>query len=113
MVGNPLQAPIVAKLLAVEHPVAPVLERLDPPRRAAVVMALIGIALVGVFLVATVVIGAHWVRKLARHQLGPRPRSTHLENKRLRDALQTILPEGKTDETILVKKSTGDTVVDR
>jgi hypothetical protein len=48
----------------------PPLERLPPTERATVLMALLGLVLVGLFLVACVMIGAHWVRRLARHRPG-------------------------------------------
>lgn len=45
--------------------------RLDPPTRARVLMALLAIILVGIFLLAAVLIGARWVRRLLR--MPPRP----------------------------------------
>lgn len=41
---------------------ASVLEQLDPPRRAAVVLALIGLCLLGVTMVVLTMLGAHWAR---------------------------------------------------
>jgi hypothetical protein len=87
-----------------------VFERLDPPRRAAVVMALLGLTLVGLFLITFVMVGGHWVRRLARHRPGQR----RIENNpaadgRLRDALQGILPEMKSGDTVLLDTSSKDT----
>ena len=96
---------------------APVLERLDPPRRAAVVMALLALVLTGLALVTCVMIGAHWVRRLARHK--PGDRQSHHEmnvaaaNRRLRGALQSFLPELKTADTIHLDASTKETKADR
>jgi hypothetical protein len=98
--------------LAAEPVTEPLLERLDPPRRAAVVMALLGIVLVGVLLVACVMIGAHWVRGMARRGRGPTTQTTNAANRRLREALGPILPQGKTDETTIAKSSTDDTVAE-
>jgi hypothetical protein len=94
----------------------PVIERLDPPRRAAVLMALLALVLVGLFLVMFVMIGGHWVRRLARHK--PNKSSSNStealhENQRLRDSLQSVLPEVKTDDTIHIGKSPRDTRLDR
>ncbi len=55
-------------LLAVEQTDGPVLERLDPPLRAAVVMALLALTLTGLFLVTFAMIGGRWVRRLARQR---------------------------------------------
>ena len=38
----------------------PLIERLDPPRRAAVVMALLAIVIVGLFLVTCALLGGHF-----------------------------------------------------
>jgi predicted PurR-regulated permease PerM len=93
----------------------PVIERLDPPRRAAVLMALLALVLVGLFLVMFVMIGGHWVRRLARQK--PNKRGNNgaealQENHRLRDSLQSVLPEAKTDDTIHVGKLPKDTKLD-
>ena len=40
-------------LFAAEKATDPVLEKLDPPRRAAVIMALLGLTLVGLFLIVS------------------------------------------------------------
>jgi hypothetical protein len=94
---------------------APVLERLDPPRRAVVVMALLGLVLTGLVLITCVMLGAHWVRRLARH----RPRD-HVNNKvrseaesiRVRKSLEAMLPEAKTGDTVQIDAGTKETRVD-
>jgi hypothetical protein len=53
---------------AVETPI----ERLDPPTRAMVLMALIGLVLVGLALILLTMIGARWVRRLGRERRAPR-----------------------------------------
>src|SRR3954471_21367114 len=81
----------------------PVLERLDPPRRAAVVMALLGLTLVGLFLITFALIGGHWVRRLARHRpaasrrSGPPPTVSELQ-----ESFHTMPPDAKTGETVLL-----------
>lgn len=93
----------------------PVLERLDPPRRAAVVMALLGLVLLGLLLVACVMIGAHWVRRLARHRPGAIRKKADEEaanNRQLREALASVLPEAKTDDTIQLGRTPSETKLD-
>ncbi|QDU57814.1 hypothetical protein [Aeoliella mucimassa] len=46
-----------------------VLERLDPPRRAAVILALVGLGLLGALLIVVVLLGGRW----ARQDRSPRP----------------------------------------
>jgi hypothetical protein len=90
-----------------------VLERLDPPRRAAVVMALLGLTLVGLFLITFVMVGGHWVRRLARHRPGRRrfvPKAATDDG--LREALQRILPEGNSSDTVLLDTPSKDTKVE-
>jgi len=99
-----------ANLLALQESAEPLLERLDPPRRAAVLMAILALVITGITLVACVMIGGRWVRRLARHELGRTKLTIHIENQRLRDALQPILPEGQTGETTVAKRSSDETV---
>ena len=40
------------------------LERLDPPTRMVVVMALLGLVLLGLLLIVMVMVGARWVRRI-------------------------------------------------
>ena len=90
-----------------------VLNRLDPPRRAAVVMALLGLTLVGLFLVAFVMVGGHWVRRLARDKPGPRTFGKPFASEaNLREALQGIFPEVKSSDTVLLDSSSKETRVD-
>jgi len=90
-----------------------VLNRLDPPRRAAVVMALLGLTLVGLFLVAFVMVGGHWVRRLARHKPGQRTFGKQVASEAsLREALQGILPEIKSSDTVLLDSSSKETRAD-
>ncbi|MEX0613563.1 MAG: hypothetical protein WD738_11790 [Pirellulales bacterium] len=103
-------------LLLAQQAVGPVLERLDPPRRAAVVMALLALVLTGLLLVAIVMLGANWVRRLARYKPGLH-RSTldaqaAASNLRLRESLQSILPDIKSGDTIQMDGSSKETKVD-
>jgi len=107
---------LVIPLLLVGQPAEPVLERLDPPRRAAVVMALIAIALTGILLVTCVMLGANWVRRMARD----RPRSTQknegsllsIENRRLREPLDSVLPPANDQDTLHGNKESSETRFD-
>ena len=99
-------------LLAVEESAKLPIERLDPPRRAAVLMAILGLVLVGLTLVACVMIGGRWVRHLARHELGRTKLTTNIENQRLRAALEPILPTGEAGETTVAQRTSDETVAD-
>lgn len=90
----------------------PLIEQLDPPRRAAVLMAILGLVLLGIALVACVMIGGRWVRRLARDEHGPTKNTTHVENQRLRKALEPVLPRGDADETAIAPRKSDDTVAD-
>jgi hypothetical protein len=99
-------------LVAAEE-AAPVLERLDPPRRAIVVMALLGLVLTGLALITCVMLGAHWVRRLARQRPGSRlparPATAAAERIRLRDSLASILPEAIPGETVQIDATSKET----
>jgi hypothetical protein len=87
-------------------------DRLDAPTRAAVVMALLGLTLVGLFLITFVMVGGHWVRKLARHRPGRQRFGKSAETEsQLREALKNILPEMKSSDTVLLDSSSKDTKV--
>jgi uncharacterized protein YneF (UPF0154 family) len=101
-------------LFAAEDATEPVLERLDPPRRAAVVMALLALTLIGLFLVVFIMVGGHWVRRLARQRprkslrLGP---DVPFDDSQLRESLESVLPEAKTDDTVQLGRTPSDTKV--
>ena len=46
-------------------------EKLPPPLRAKVYMALLGILLLGLLLIVIVLLGGHWVRRLGSYRRGP------------------------------------------
>ena len=46
-------------------------EKLPPPTRAAVLMALLGIALLGMLIVVIILLGGHWVRRQGNVRRGP------------------------------------------
>ena len=46
-------------------------EKLPPPTRAAVFMALLGIALLGLLIIVMILLGGHWVRRQGRFRRGP------------------------------------------
>jgi hypothetical protein len=102
-------------ILLAKHSTDAVIEKLDPPRRAAVLMALLGLVLLGLAMVACAMIGAHWVRRMARHRPGvSRARAVEAaaQNQRLREALASVLPEAKTDDTVQLGKAPTDTKLD-
>jgi hypothetical protein len=111
MVDIATYSPLLWAAVTQTHSAEPLIERLDPPRRAVVIMALLAIALVGLFLVTFAMVGGHWVRKLARSKRGPSDQHTNVENERLRSALRPILPTGTTEETTVTKPASNDTVI--
>jgi hypothetical protein len=56
-----------------ENVAEPLLQRLDPSQRAAVVAALFALVLLGMALVAFVYLGGRFVRRRNRHDPPPRP----------------------------------------
>jgi len=106
---NPTVAPL---LLAIEESAEPLIEQLDPPRRAAVLMAILALVLLGLALVACAMIGGRWVRRLARDRHGPTTLTTHVENQRLRTVLEPILPTGDAAETKIIRRASDQTIAD-
>jgi hypothetical protein len=102
--------------LLAQQPAQPVLQRLDPPQRAAVIMAILALVLTGLMLVAAVMLGAHWVRRLARQ--GPRAgkrtngSSVTKENQRLRESLQIAAPEAGTGSTVQIDRAATETKIE-
>lgn len=92
------------------------LRQLDPPRRAMILMALLGLILLGITLVACVMIGARWARRLGRHRrrLDSLPPSADA-HARWRQQLARNLSgmrsdeDAPTDETVIVNKKTDET----
>jgi hypothetical protein len=104
----------IGYLLAAEE-TRPVLERLDPPRRAAVVMALLALVLTGLLLVVCAMLGGHWVRRMARHRPGNSRTAgiiSRSSNERVREALQEFLPVFQSADTIHIDPSTKETKID-
>lgn len=110
MVTGNFPPELATTLFAAEQSAEPLIERLDPPHRAAVLMAILALVITGIALVACIMIGGRWVRRLARHDLGRTKHTTHIENQRLRDALRPILPEGQPGETTIAKRESDETV---
>jgi hypothetical protein len=101
---------LIWALAADQRAAEPLIEKLDPPRRAAVAMALLAIVIIGLFLVTCAMIGGHWARRLARREHGPSNQHTNIENQRLRAALKPILPAGNSGETTVANKKSNDTI---
>jgi hypothetical protein len=113
VMGSHTFGPGGTTFFAVQEAGEAVLERLDPPRRAAVVMALLGLTLVGLFLITFIMVGGHWVRRLARHRPGKRQFVTKVATEaEFREALDGILPERNSNDTILLDTASKDTKVD-
>jgi hypothetical protein len=104
----------VVRLLAIaaQQPGDSLLERLDPPRRAAAIMALLGLTLIGVLLITFVMVGGHWVRRLARQRPGSRTGASAAATQKLRDALRAFLPDIKSGDTIVLDTPSKDTRVE-
>jgi hypothetical protein len=99
-------------LLAAEEAAELPLEQLDPPRRAAVLMSILALVLLGLLLVACTMIAGRWVRRLARDRHGPTTLIAHVENQRLRSALEPILPAGDPADTKIIRHNSDQTVAD-
>jgi hypothetical protein len=102
-------------LLAAED-TRPVLEQLDKPQRAAVIMALLALVLTGLVMVACTMLGANWVRRMARHRPGSSRTGVAISrssNERVREALQEFLPVFQSADTIHMDPSTKETKVDQ
>ena len=113
VIGWQILANAGAVLFAAARSAEPVLEQLDGPRRAAVIMALLALTLVGLFLIVFVMVGGHWVRRLARHRPGQQRRGQGaVAEGRLREALQHILPDMKSSDTVLLDSSSKETKVE-
>jgi hypothetical protein len=97
-------------VLADQSTTQPLIERLDPPRRAGVVMALLVITILGLFLITVVLLGGNWARRLARRRYPRSDGQANIENERLRSVLQPILPTGSTGETTIAKRTSNDTI---
>src|SRR5262245_52014645 len=104
---------MIVSLLCAAQPPQPVLERLDPQRRTAVIMAIIWMVVIGLILVTCTMLGGRWVRRIARQ----RPRPSRLvtsspsggENENLRESLDSVLPQVAPDETIHMDREKGET----
>jgi hypothetical protein len=102
--------------LAAAQSAQPILERLDPPRRAAVILAIIFLIVTCLLLVVCTMLGARWVRRIARQPLRPprieREPHSPAANRNLRALLDGALPNAASSETILTDRKTGDTKPD-
>lgn len=58
-----------ALLAAADKQAEPLLVRLDPASRAKVLMAILGLVVLGAALLAMIWLGARWVRRLAREPM--------------------------------------------
>jgi hypothetical protein len=109
--GNARQFAVILAQVAEKAP----LERLDPPTRAAVIMTVFGLVLLGLALVAGAMIGARWVRRMARHRPqrgGSRSEPSNDANtRRLRELFRNDLPAADTTSTVQIDRGAEDTKV--
>lgn len=97
---------IQARLLLADEVQQTVLERLDPQRRAAVVMALVGLGLLGVLLAVVVMLAGRW----ARQNRTPRSsRWDHSSDNRLQSPRQSPGLQASRGETIVDTPGEHDT----
>ncbi len=93
--------------------VGPALERMEPAKRVAVIMALLALTLIGIFLVIFIMVGGHWVRRLARH----RPRSGAAappanDVPEAVDQPQIVIPDEKSGDTMLLEGPSAETKIE-
>jgi hypothetical protein len=106
---------LIIALVQAEQPNKAPIERLDPPTRAAVIMTIFGLVLVGLTLVVGIMIGAHWVRRMARQ----RPRGLHPTTsakpvgQRPLPSPADSLPDARTDATLKIDAGTKETKLDQ
>ena len=97
--------------LLVERTKPTLLEQLDPPTRAKVLMALLALVLLGVTMIACVMIGGRWVRQLAAHS----PRARKLGSKRdwIEFTTATVCKSGTlSSDTLSADRQTDETLSD-
>jgi hypothetical protein len=116
MVNGGVVSRLLVELLAAAQPAEPLLERLDPQRRTAVIMAIIWLVVVGLLLVTCTMLGARWVRRIARHKpRSPRidpPARAAADNRSLHTSIDGVLPKLDPNETIHIDRKKGDTRID-
>ena len=95
--------------LLAQQATLPAIERLDPPRRAAVLMALLGLVLLGITLVACVMIGGRWVRNASRRQPSASRVQATNSSATWRRELAKHLPEVATSDTVIEDRPTDET----
>lgn len=78
--------------------------KLPEPLRAYALMALLGIALLGMLIVVFILLGGHWVRKIGSYRRGPVvPPDVLVRHERGPDDLPVGEPNQPTDETSLTQ----------
>jgi hypothetical protein len=83
-------------------------DKLSPPASAAVLMALLGIALLGLLIVVVILLGGNWVRKQGNFRRGP---SVPPDRSPIPRRTTDVSPAG--DETIAPTQAGIDTVRQR
>ena len=103
---------ISTRWLLEETPTSRDIQRIDPVRNVILLIVLLGLVLLGITLIACVMIGARWVRRLARSHIS-QSNSPHTSGKeKWRQVLANQLPDAKPEETIVTNSTTDDTIVD-
>jgi hypothetical protein len=103
-------------VIVAQEPAQPLLERLDPPRRAMVMMAIFGLVILGLALIAAVMMGGRWVRRMARHQPGARSSvrnsSRSLATQRVPEPAPNPAVEGGTSSTVQIDTASRETRIE-
>ena len=90
----------------------PAIERIDPARNAILLILLLGLVLLSIILIACVMVGGRWVRRLARPHIS-QSNSPHASDKEnWRQDLANQLPDTKLQETIVIDQITDETIID-
>ena len=97
--------PLLLAEVAIQAEKDTLLERLDPQRRLAVVLALIGIGLVGALLIVLVLLGGRW----ARQNRAPRASRLTGEAKAKHQAAKVASIELRSGETLAEPPGDGET----
>lgn len=115
MVIGPAIERLIFDLLGAANPAIPLIERLDPYRKVAVIMALLALIVIGVFLVAATMLGGNWARRLARQRPGAcskvlsKDHGVYVHHSRAK--LEGVPPEIDTKNTVNIDRTTDETKV--
>ena len=101
-----------AKWLLGQTPASQAGEQIDPARNAILLIVLLGLVLLGITLIACIMIGGSWVRRLARSKISQSHSTLASDKEKWRHDLAAQLPDTKLEETIVTHPITDDTIAD-